>query len=86
MKGNIDTRVKMEVYLCYEGYSIREIAKYLKVSKSTVHKDLHDKRYIDSLSLRKVQKCLTDSYVFWHTKGFNARDFVGNRRNNCSGE
>ena len=86
MKDNIKARVSKEVSLCYQGYSIREIAKRLKVSKSMVHNDLHNERYIDSLSLRKVQKCLTDNYNFWHTRGFNARDFVENRRNNYNGE
>ena len=53
----IKTRVLKEAeYILKTGYTIREIALTFHVSKSTVHKDLHERlKYIDKVKYEEVQ-------------------------------
>lgn len=67
----IINRVLKEVDLILEnGYTIREIAKLLNVSKSTVHKDLHERLYdIDKLKFKKVDEILKYHIYIRHIRG-----------------
>lgn len=67
----IINRVLKEVDLILEnGYTIREIAKILNVSKSTVHKDLHERLYdIDKLKFKKVDEILKYHTYIRHIRG-----------------
>jgi len=67
----IINRVLNEVDLILNnGYTIREIAKILNVSKSTVHKDLHERLYdIDKLKYEKVDQILKYHTCIRHIRG-----------------
>lgn len=67
----IINRVLNEVDLILNnGYTIREIAKILNVSKSTVHKDLHERLYdIDKLKFEKVDEILKYHTCIRHIRG-----------------
>lgn len=67
----IINRVLNEVDLILNnGYTIREIAKILNVSKSTVHKDLHERLYdIDKLKFEKVDQILKYHTCIRHIRG-----------------
>lgn len=67
----IINRVLNEVDLILNnGYTIREIAKILNVSKSTVHKDLHERLYdIDKLKFEKVDGILKYHTCIRHIRG-----------------
>ena len=54
------TRVLKEAeYILKTGYTIRETANQFKVSKSTVHKDLHERlKNIDLETFKKIDKIL----------------------------
>ncbi len=62
--NDMKTRVLKEAeYILKTGYTIREIATYFKVSKSTVHKDLHER-------LKKIDKEIykqVDTILKYHT-------------------
>lgn len=71
MSESICNRIKEESnYILETGKTIREIAKYFKVSKSTVHKDFHDrlKKYDYNLYL-KVNEILKYHIDVRHIRG-----------------
>lgn len=67
----ITERVLMEAdYMIETGKTIREIAKYFKMSKSTVHKDLHERLgKIDKPRNEKVKKILDYHIQIRHVRG-----------------
>lgn len=68
---NINERVLNEAKVILKnGYTIREIAKIFKVSKSTVHKDLHERLlYIDKKKYEEVDKILKYHMDIRHIRG-----------------
>ncbi len=68
---DIKKRVLEETeYILKTGYTIREIANYFHVSKSTVHKDLHERlKYIDKIKYEKVDKILRYHTDIRHIRG-----------------
>ena len=65
MNKNIINRVLEETkYIIKTNSTVREIAKVFNVSKSTVHKDLHERlkdiNYINYLEVDKILKYHTD--------------------------
>ncbi|MBP3461709.1 MAG: sporulation transcriptional regulator SpoIIID [Bacilli bacterium] len=61
---NINERVLNETKVILKtGYTIREIAKIFNVSKSTVHKDLHERL----LKIDKTKYDLVDKILKYHT-------------------
>ena len=61
---NINERVLNETKVILKtGYTIREIAKIFNVSKSTVHKDLHERL----LKIDKTKYDLVDEILKYHT-------------------
>ncbi len=67
----IKTRVLKEAeYILKTGYTIREIALTFHVSKSTVHKDLHERlKYIDKVKYEEVDKILQYHTRIRHIRG-----------------
>ena len=74
MNNKIYKRIQKEVdYILDKNMTIREIAKIMKVSKSTVHKDLHERLfYIDEEKYKKVDKILKKHIEIRHINGGNA--------------
>lgn len=72
--NNINTRVIEEArYLIKTGDTIREMAKVFQVSKSTVHKDLHDRLLkIDKSLYTEVDKILKYHIDIRHLRGGEA--------------
>lgn len=71
MKSKIIKRVIDEAYYILETEkTIREIATLQKVSKSTVHKDLHERlKYIDKKIFLEVDKILKKHTDIRHIRG-----------------
>ena len=69
--NNINERVLNETQIILKnGYTIREIAKMFKVSKSTVHKDLNDRLLkIDKEKHKEVSKILEYHMDIRHLRG-----------------
>jgi len=69
--NNITTRVINETQIILNnGYTIREIAKIFNVSKSTVHKDLHERLLkIDKEKYKEVDKILKYHTNIKHIRG-----------------
>ena len=67
----INERVLKEAdYILKTGYTIREVATYLHVSKSTVHKDLHERlKKIDKIKYLEVDKILKYHLNIRHIRG-----------------
>ncbi len=67
----INARVLNEAQVIIEtGYTIREIAKMFRVSKSTVHKDLHERLLkIDKSKYEQVDKILKFHTDVRHIRG-----------------
>ncbi len=67
----INARVLKEAQVIMEtGYTIREIAKMFHVSKSTVHKDLHERLLkIDKIKYKKVDDILKFHTDIRHIRG-----------------
>ena len=67
----INERVIKEAdYILKTGYTIREVAKYFNTSKSTVHKDLHERLFnIDKIKYDKVDKILKYHLNIRHIRG-----------------
>lgn len=67
----INERVLKEAdYILKTGYTIREVASYFKVSKSTVHKDLHDRLFnIDRIKYKEVDELLKYHLNIRHIRG-----------------
>lgn len=74
MNNKIYKRVISEAnYIIETKNTIREIAKAMKVSKSTVHKDLHERLfYIDTNLYEKVKQILDYHTTIRHINGGNA--------------
>lgn len=71
MNSTIVQRVKEEaLYIIDTEKTIREIAKIFKVSKSTVHKDLHERLIkIDEILFNKVKNILEYHTNIRHIRG-----------------
>ena len=71
MENNICSRVISEAeYIIDTGKTIRDLAKIFKVSKSTVHKDLHERLYeIDKQKYKKVDEILKYHIEIRHLRG-----------------
>ena len=71
MNKSIIKRVKEETnYIIKTNSTVREIAKIYNVSKSTVHKDLHDRLLdIDSSLYQEVLKILKYHSLIKHIRG-----------------
>lgn len=71
MKSEITKRVIDEAnYILETNKTIREIAKENKISKSTVHKDLHERlKNIDIKLYVKVNKILQEHIDIRHIRG-----------------
>ena len=67
----INDRVLKETQVILKnGYTIREIAKIFNVSKSTVHKDLHERLLkIDKNKYKEVKKILKYHMDIRHIRG-----------------
>ena len=74
MNNKIYKRILKETnYILNDNMTIRQIAKLLKVSKSTVHKDLHDRLYdINKNIYNKVNIVLKKHIEIRHINGGNA--------------
>ena len=74
MNNKIYKRILKEVdYILNDNMTVREIAKQMEVSKSTVHKDLHERLfYIDENKYKKVDKILKEHIEIRHINGGNA--------------
>ena len=70
----INKRVLEEAnYIIQTGKTVREIASLFKVSKSTVHKDLHERLFdIDKNLFKKVDKIMQEHLEIRHINGGNA--------------
>lgn len=70
----INKRVLEEAnYIIQTGKTVREIASLFKVSKSTVHKDLHERLFdIDKNLFKKVDKVMQEHLEIRHINGGNA--------------
>lgn len=71
MNNNISVRVINEAdYIIETGKTVRELANIFKVSKSTVHKDLHDRLHkIDKKKYEEVDKILKYHIDVRHLRG-----------------
>lgn len=71
MNNKIYRRIKKESdYLINNNKTIRQIAKLMNVSKSTVHKDLHERLYnIDKELYEKVDSILQQHIQVRHING-----------------
>lgn len=71
MENPIHIRVKEEAnYMIETGKTIREIADVYGVSKSTVHKDLHERlMHIDPKKYKKVESILKQHIDVRHIRG-----------------
>ncbi len=71
MNSLILQRVKSEASCMLDtGKTIREIAKMFKVSKSTVHKDLHERLLkIDQKLFKKIDKIMKYHIDIRHIRG-----------------
>ena len=74
MNNKIYKRVIEEAnYIIKTKDTIREIAKIKKLSKSTIHKDLHERLlYIDEKLYKKVKEILDYHTMIRHINGGNA--------------
>lgn len=71
MDNNISVRVISEAdYIIKTGKTVRELAQIFKVSKSTVHKDLHERLIkIDKNRYDKVDQILKYHIDIRHIRG-----------------
>ena len=74
MNNKIYKRIIEEAnYIISTNKTIRDVAKYMKVSKSTVHKDLHERLLeIDEKLYEKVYIILQKHLQIRHINGGNA--------------
>ncbi len=74
MNNKIYKRIIEEAnYIISTNKTIRDVAKYMKVSKSTVHKDLHERLLeIDEKLYEKVDIILQKHLQIRHINGGNA--------------
>ena len=70
MKYINDRVIKEANYIIKTGYTIRELASIFNVSKSTVHKDLHERLLdIDINKYKKVEQILNYHTNIRHIRG-----------------
>lgn len=71
MNSTIFNRIIDEAnYILESEKTVREIAKKFKVSKSTVHKDLHERlKYIDEIKFKEVDRILKYHIDIRHIRG-----------------
>ena len=71
MNSKIYKRIRLETeYILKENLTVREIAKKINVSKSTVHKDLHERlKYINETLYLKVKNILDYHTKIRHLRG-----------------
>ena len=70
MKYINDRVIKEANYIIETGYTIRELAYIFNVSKSTVHKDLHERLLdIDMNKYKKVEQILNYHTNIRHLRG-----------------
>lgn len=71
MENSISVRVVSEAdYIIETGKTVRELAQIFKVSKSTVHKDLHERLLkIDKKRYEKVDEILKYHINIRHLRG-----------------
>ena len=70
MKCINDRVLKEADYIIETGHTIRELASIFHVSKSTVHKDLHERLfYIDKIKYKKVEDILNYHANIRHIRG-----------------
>ena len=71
MNNKIYKRILKETkYVLNDNMTIRQIAKILKVSKSTVHKDLHERLYnIDKDLYKDIDNILQNHIKVRHING-----------------
>ena len=69
-----EERVEKEIeYICNYGYTLREVAKIMGISKSTIHLDVTKKLEKHSYSnYLKVRSVLDEHKATWHLKGGEA--------------
>lgn len=74
MFKTIEERIYQEADLFLKNYlTVREVAKELKISKSTVHKDLSERlKYVDSSLYEEVRKLLDYNKKVRHIRGGEA--------------
>ena len=74
MFKKIEERIYQEADLFLKNYlTVRDVAKELKFSKSTVHKDLSERlKYVDSLLYEEVRKLLDYNKKVRHIRGGEA--------------
>ena len=74
IKKSIVDRIKYETeYILKTNETIREVAKKFKVSKSTVHKDLHERlKDINSKIYNDVKELMKKHIVIRHINGGEA--------------
>ena len=74
MNLRVEKRVLKEAdYLLETGKTIREVAKDFHISKSTIHKDLHER--LMSVNIKKyeeIQKIMNEHIKIRHIKGGEA--------------
>lgn len=69
----VDRVIKESLYMLKNESTVREIANIYNVSKSTVHKDLHDRLYDINLDLfKKVEKIFKEHINVRHIRGGEA--------------
>lgn len=86
MNVKINNRVlKVSDYIISSNKTIREISKVFHVSKSTVHKDLHERlKNIDINRFKEVDKILKYHTSIRHINGGNATKKKYSKHNNLS--
>lgn len=74
MNNKIYKRIKIESnYVLKDDMTIRQIAKIINVSKSTVHKDLHERLYdVDRTLYKKIDNVLKEHIKIRHINGGQA--------------
>ena len=74
MNNKIYKRIKIESkYVLKDDMTIRQVAKIINVSKSTVHKDLHERLYdIDRILYKKIDDILKEHIKIRHINGGKA--------------
>lgn len=74
IKKDIADRVFEEsTYMLNTGKTVREIATEFKISKSTVHKDLHERlKDLDKKLYNKIEKIMKAHIAIRHIKGGEA--------------
>ena len=81
----INERVLKEAdYILKTGYTIREVATYFNVSKSTVHKDVAERlKYIDPQLYKEVKQILEINKAQRHIRGGMATKLKYKKHTDC---